>query len=704
MKYLLNGRKKEMTIYLFRKKIIGLILSLLLLFSAITTMLFFKMEKNIYLTNIINSNDSVISQIASFYEFCIQNVKDISNKSAMYDIQLLAQKLEGSSSVESKTEVLNFLTSLSVMNEYVHSSYLYFPNDNLVYTSFPLPSTVCSLELFQDSEIFSYLPKINSTILNPRLLPVNLPNLNIQNQPLVITVITTIPLKYYNKTSYLIINIDAKKLYSTVFSELKIKDQLNFYITDSEQHIIYHKDPRLLFTAINSEKTQADTIISQKHSPVFGWDFILETKIPPIKSTTIEFLLFVVGCLVGLLLVSFLVVGYCTIPVKKMMQVAKNTRWKDFILSSSEAVGAKIDDLKFNIDILTNSNFVVCSFRATDRQAHDLFLDQAFVFLSDYGSQMLFEFQLVDVSHNTVVVVLGFPQQKTDNYTQIIKNILLILNNLLDSLPFECSEQIQCGVSNLKNNSSFLHEGYLESIETFDYSYTLCKQVKMYRDIATISKDYEFPSQYSRQLLNNLVVGNLEACLLFCDKIFESFRSDDYIMSNSKIIQQVYLIQNEILTHLMSLPIPIKIENPHDYNACQSIGQLSELFKGFLKVIVDKINSIDHNNRTVVYSAVLNFIDDNFCQNDICLNMIAEKLSMNTNYISKIIKEMTGKNFSEYITYRRIERSKELLKANEMTVNQIAESVGYTYTYYFIRKFKESEGITPGQYSQNTPS
>ena len=57
-----------------------------------------------------------------------------------------------------------------------------------------------------------------------------------------------------------------------------------------------------------------------------------------------------------------------------------------------------------------------------------------------------------------------------------------------------------------------------------------------------------------------------------------------------------------------------------------------------------------------------------------------------------------SRNFSEFITYKRIQRSKELLGEGTMSINAVSEAVGFTYPYYFIRKFKELEGVTPGQY------
>ena len=87
-------------------------------------------------------------------------------------------------------------------------------------------------------------------------------------------------------------------------------------------------------------------------------------------------------------------------------------------------------------------------------------------------------------------------------------------------------------------------------------------------------------------------------------------------------------------------------------------------------------------------------------QPDISLDKIAEMLNLNRNYISKIVKEITGYNFTDYVNGKRIALAKKLLRERGKTINDIAAEVGFNYSYYFIRIFKSFEGITPGQYRE----
>lgn len=97
---------------------------------------------------------------------------------------------------------------------------------------------------------------------------------------------------------------------------------------------------------------------------------------------------------------------------------------------------------------------------------------------------------------------------------------------------------------------------------------------------------------------------------------------------------------------------------------------------------------------------VLNYIKEHFTQNDLTLNLMAERLHISQSYITKIVKEKTGSNFTDYLNNLRINMAiKILLDADtDCTINEIAEMTGYSSQHYFSRAFKNYTGLSPMQY------
>ena len=86
---------------------------------------------------------------------------------------------------------------------------------------------------------------------------------------------------------------------------------------------------------------------------------------------------------------------------------------------------------------------------------------------------------------------------------------------------------------------------------------------------------------------------------------------------------------------------------------------------------------------------------------DISLTSLAAKYNISMGHLSKMIKEHLKVNFSDYIASLRIQRSKELLRDDSLSIQEIAEIVGYNDYFYFTKVFKKVEGISPSKYRKS---
>lgn len=76
----------------------------------------------------------------------------------------------------------------------------------------------------------------------------------------------------------------------------------------------------------------------------------------------------------------------------------------------------------------------------------------------------------------------------------------------------------------------------------------------------------------------------------------------------------------------------------------------------------------------------------------------ADKVFLSPNYFGDLIKKETGKTAQEYIQLKIIDRAKQLLAEGILSVNEIAEELGFKYATHFTRLFKKSVGISPTEY------
>ncbi|MEF3313812.1 response regulator [Paenibacillus sp. GYB004] len=85
---------------------------------------------------------------------------------------------------------------------------------------------------------------------------------------------------------------------------------------------------------------------------------------------------------------------------------------------------------------------------------------------------------------------------------------------------------------------------------------------------------------------------------------------------------------------------------------------------------------------------------------DLTLAVIAEHVYLHPVYLSKVYKEITGTNMSEFILDARMAKARELLKQSGLRIYEIGEAVGYRSTQHFIAEFKKYAGLTPKQFRE----
>ncbi len=77
---------------------------------------------------------------------------------------------------------------------------------------------------------------------------------------------------------------------------------------------------------------------------------------------------------------------------------------------------------------------------------------------------------------------------------------------------------------------------------------------------------------------------------------------------------------------------------------------------------------------------------------------IGEKLHHDYNYLSNLFSEVEGITIEKYLIAQKIEKVKELLKYDELSLSEIADRLGYSSVAYLSNQFKKETGLTPTFY------
>ncbi len=75
-----------------------------------------------------------------------------------------------------------------------------------------------------------------------------------------------------------------------------------------------------------------------------------------------------------------------------------------------------------------------------------------------------------------------------------------------------------------------------------------------------------------------------------------------------------------------------------------------------------------------------------------------QKVHYDYSYLSNLFSEVEGTTIEKYLIAQKIEKVKELLKYDELTLSQIADRLGYSSVAYLSNQFKKQTGLSPSFY------
>lgn len=221
------------------------------------------------------------------------------------------------------------------------------------------------------------------------------------------------------------------------------------------------------------------------------------------------------------------------------------------------------------------------------------------------------------------------------------------------------------------------------------------------KDSETIALDGADPKQFDRRRLENyLKVGDISDIDLFIDDFFDSI---DANAMESKIFRQYIMMDAFFCTaeFVESLGENRNVIPKFDIEELmESNEKTREYFKKIIEAALNVRNMISSNKYGDVVHAVLEYVENNYSDEELSLNDIAAHVNFSPNHLSMVFSQEQGEPLIKYITDYRIQKAKEMLRCTSKKTNTIAIEVGYKDPHYFSSLFKKATGMTPTQYRE----
>lgn len=208
------------------------------------------------------------------------------------------------------------------------------------------------------------------------------------------------------------------------------------------------------------------------------------------------------------------------------------------------------------------------------------------------------------------------------------------------------------------------------------------------------------PKQIDRGKIREfLKVGDREETIYFVEEFFKDIGSSMFKsnMFRQYIIMDVYFCIVDFLEDLKF--------NKEDLEVFDVDASVMQSEENAMKYIVDALDKalemrekMAVNRYGHVVDEVMRYIEENYADDELSLNLIASHVNFSPNHLSMIFSQQTGQTFIKYLTEYRMKKAKELLRCTGKRSSVISAEVGYKDSHYFSYLFKKTQGMTPTQY------
>jgi len=126
---------------------------------------------------------------------------------------------------------------------------------------------------------------------------------------------------------------------------------------------------------------------------------------------------------------------------------------------------------------------------------------------------------------------------------------------------------------------------------------------------------------------------------------------------------------------------------------------VSSLLQAIIVLLLRKNNSETSTQISSISLQIKNYIEDNY-NKDLSLTELSNIVYVSPYHLAHIFKEEVGVSPIQYLINCRINEAKKLLKHSNLSVSEVASSVGYPNSNYFNILFKKMVGKNPGKFKK----
>lgn len=263
------------------------------------------------------------------------------------------------------------------------------------------------------------------------------------------------------------------------------------------------------------------------------------------------------------------------------------------------------------------------------------------------------------------------------------------------------SMNILAVISTVEHDISQIKYMYQNVMEAFEYKSIIGGNGMICTSEISSSDEYKQNHDCQIMLMRAVENGDEEEVLKVAQKLFVDAEKMPLLVLRLRVLEAFQTVNDGYNTYISEVEKRMQFLGWMD--ALLKAEDVLSIKKQFNNMVVFACTAVKYQreaeSRRLVKS-IKEYVEENYTNCNLNITTIAEEITRNSRYVSKIFKEETGEGINDYINALRMKRAKELLLMRKYTIEEVGEMVGYASTRTFRRSFVKVVGVTPSDFME----
>ena len=520
-------------------------------------------------------------------------------------------------------------------------------------------------------------------------------------------------------------------------------DSLKFFMTDKNGNILINEDGTN--TNLDEKYPENKYLHYDKPSTVSPWKYCLVFKnslaLNPVKQISLLILADLLICiLAALIYISFSVKKHSTPVVALLNEIGsldeKGANYSYALDMAKKQLSAYKKTSEKNLQLAKRKAFIDLLHENKSKTAEITFEHEFPQFNKPLYTVILIkpDQSALNVLYNSgyneadisVIFINIFEELLNESYTakvfpvedifaalvnteqdNVQQDLLSIIGKAFQVIEKNFSLRFYSTISTFESDLSKLGTLYQNSLETLNYA----EFMQMYTPLPCSQFDDNsdgittlFSVEQKNNIVNYLKNGDTQKALEEFNNVIDTVSKNIPIsefasnLKNEIIIITTLVIDSVVSEHTDSIEALVNFTNT--LTETTSYNDLRLVISSYFTNLdtFTRNYSMSQNQTTDMLGEIIEFINKNYTNPNLCAQMICDEFHLHPVYLSRMFKEKLQTGMLQYVTNLRIEKSKELLADINLSISDILTRVGYTNIRTFNRCFKNAENTTPNNW------